>query len=302
MTHLHDNLYSVAFLRNDRAAMQAQVAWAQGNPGGDRIFAAQSDTDAYYGHLHQACEFTQKSVDTAKAAELPESAAIWMAEAAMHEVALGNPQQARSLIQDALQLAPNSKDVRSLAATVYAKTGDEPPALQITCDLQALYPSNIVIQKAWLPVVRAQLAMNKHNYEEALRQLQIVSPYETGQLTGNLSDSCMVPVLLRCLNKNQQALLEFQKLETNPGLIANCWSGPLAKLGTARAHAQSGEKSEAKVVRKTSDTVVRSRPRCSLGETSQKRNGQNPLTLCKRPRSNRKGHALCACPGRIVVW
>jgi tetratricopeptide (TPR) repeat protein len=263
---LHNNLYSVAFLRNDRAAMQAQVAWAQGNPGGDSVFAAQSDTDAYYGHLQQAREFAQKAVDNAKAAELHESAAIWMAEAAMHEAALGNPQQARSLIQDALQLAPNSKDVRSLAATVYAKTGDDPQALQITSDLQALYPSNIVIQKAWLPVVRAQLAMNKHNYEEALRQLQIVSPYETGQLTGNLSDSCMVPVLLvllrgeafLALNKNQQALLEFQKLETNPGLIANCWSGAMAKLGMARAHAQSGEKSEAKVVRETSDAVVRS--------------------------------------------
>jgi eukaryotic-like serine/threonine-protein kinase len=248
---LRDNLYSIAFLRNDRSAMQAQVAWAQANSGGDSILAAQSDTEAYYARLRSARQFTEKAVNAAKTAELPESAAIWTAEAAMHEASLGYPQQARTLVQDALRIAPSSKDVRSLAATVYARVGDEQDALQIASDLQALYPSNLVIQKAWLPVVRAQLAMNKHNYEEALRQLQIVSPYETGQLTGSLSDSCMVPVLLRgetflALNKHQQALLEFQKLETNPGLIGNCWSGPLAKLGMARAHAQSGAKNEAK--------------------------------------------------------
>lgn len=248
---LHDNMYSIAFVRNDHNGMQAQVDWAQGKSGGDSIFASASDTEAYYGRLQKARQFTRKAVDTAKAADLPESAAIWTGQAAMREAILGNPKEARSLIQDALKLAPDSKDVRSLAASAYARIGDESQAREIASDLQALYPSNVIIQKAWLPVVRAQLAMNQHKYDEAVQQLQIVSPYEMGQLTANLSDSCMVPVLLRgesflALNKSQQALIEFQKLEANPGLIGNCWSGPLAKLGMARAHAQSGAKTEAK--------------------------------------------------------
>jgi tetratricopeptide (TPR) repeat protein len=248
---LHDNMYSIAFVRNDRAGMQSQLDWAQGKSGGDSILAAQADTEAYYGHLQKARQFMQKAVDTAKAADLAESAAIWTGEAAIREAVLGYPKEARTLIQDSLKLSPDSKDVRSLAATAYARIGDEARAREIVSDLQALYPSNIVIQKAWLPVVSAQLAMNQQHYDEALRQLQIVSPYEMGQLTANLSDSCMVPVLLRgesflALNRSQQALIEFQKLEANPGLIGNCWSGPLAKLGMARAHAQAGAKGEAK--------------------------------------------------------
>jgi tetratricopeptide (TPR) repeat protein len=248
---LHDNMYSIAFVRNDHITMQTQVDWAQGKSGGDSIFASQSDTEAYHGHMQKARQFTRKAVDTAKAADLPESAALWIAEAAMREAIVGNSKEARSQIQEALKLTPDSKDVRSLAATAYARIGDEPNARAIASDLQALYPSNVIIQKAWLPVVRAQLAMNERKYDEAIQQLQIVSPYEMGQLTANLSDSCMVPVLLRgesllALHKPQMALIEFQKLEANPGLIGNCWSGPLAKLGMARAHAQSGAKTEAK--------------------------------------------------------
>lgn len=248
---LHDNMYSIAFVRNDHGTMQAQLDWAQSKPGGDAIFAAQSDTEAYYGHLQKARQFTRQAVDTAKATDLAEAAAIWTAEAALREAILGYPKEARSFIQEALKLSPDSKDVRSLAAAAYARIGDEPHAREIASDLQALYPSNIVIQKAWLPIVRAQLAMNQHKYDEAVLQLQIVSPYEKGQLTANLSDSCMVPALLRgesflALNKSQLALIEFQKLETNPGLIGNCWSGPLAKLGIARAHTHSGAKAEAR--------------------------------------------------------
>src|SRR6516164_196549 len=42
-----------------------------------------------------------------------------------------------------------------------------------------LYPSNIAIQKAWLPVIRAQLAMNRKQYEESLAQLRVVGPYRS---------------------------------------------------------------------------------------------------------------------------
>ena len=169
----------------------------------------------------------------------------------MREAVLGYPKEARGLVHEALQFAPHSKDVRALAAVVYARIGDEQNARAIAGDLQALYPANIAIQKAWLPMIRAQLAMNKRNYEEGLQQLRVVSPYERGQLTGNVSDSCMVPVFLRgesllALNKSADAVTEFQKIETSPGLVVNCWSGSLAKLGMARADAQSGAKTDAK--------------------------------------------------------
>jgi hypothetical protein len=61
----------------------------------------------------------------------------------------------------------------------------------------------------------------------------------------------MIPAYLRGeaflgLQQGPHALGEFQKIEHNPGITGNCWSGPTAKLGEARAEAQSGFTAEAK--------------------------------------------------------
>jgi tetratricopeptide (TPR) repeat protein len=249
---LHSNRYSLAFLKNDTVGMEQEAAWAANKPGGDdSILAAQADTEAFYGRLAKARELTRKAVDSAKGAELPESAATWVVEGAMREVMFGNMDEAKQSAREALRLAPESKDVRAMAALIFARTGDDAEALKITDDLRATYVSNMVMQKAWLPVVRAQMALHKKQNAEAIEQLEVVAPYEKGQLTGNLSDSCMIPVYLRAeaelnIQKAGAALAEFQKIETSPGIIGSCWSGPLARLGEARARAANGSTAEAR--------------------------------------------------------
>ena len=41
-------------------------------------------------------------------------------------------------------------------------------------------------------------------------------------------------------------MAEFQKFSPDAGIVRSRWSSPLAKLGTARAKAMSGSKSQAK--------------------------------------------------------
>jgi eukaryotic-like serine/threonine-protein kinase len=249
---LHANLYAVAFAKGDSALMQRELAWAAGKPNGeDSLLAAQSDTEAYFGRLQKAREYTRRAVESAKKAELPESAAVWGVEAAMRELMFGYPDEARKNAESALQLAPESKDVRALAALVFARLGDDAKAQKIMDDLRALYVSNMVIQKAWLPVVQAQMKLRKKQYADAINSLEGVTPYEKGQLTGNLSDSCMIPAFLRGeaqlgAGNARQALAEFQKFSTDAGIVGSCWSAPLAILGTARAQALSGGTSQAK--------------------------------------------------------
>jgi tetratricopeptide (TPR) repeat protein len=250
---LHSNLYSLGFLKGDNALMQQQLAWAAGKPGGeDSLLATQSDTEAYYGRLQKAREYTERAVQSAQKAELPESAATWKVEAGLREALFGYPAEAHKNAEAALKLAPESKDVRALAALVFARVGDEAQAQAIMDNLRALYVSNMAIQKAWLPVVRAQLAIRNKQQASAVQFLEIVAPYEKGQLTGNLSDSCMIPAYLRGeaflgLQKNREALGEFHKIQSYPGITGSCWSGPLSKLGAARAAAQAGSTSEAKI-------------------------------------------------------
>jgi tetratricopeptide (TPR) repeat protein len=250
---LHSNMYSLAFQKGDTALMEEQLAWAAGKPNGDdSLLAAQSDTEAYYGRMKKAREYTKRAVDAALAADLKESAGTWEDQAGMREAMFGYSAEAQKNAEEALKLAPDSKDIRAMAALIFARTGNLGRAQSITDDLRALYVSNTVMQKAWLPVVRAQIAMQKRQEADAIQQLEIVLPYEKGQLTGNLSDSCMIPAYLRGeaelrLQKTRLAAVEFQKIEANPGIIGNCWSGPLAKLEKARAQAASGSLSEAKI-------------------------------------------------------
>jgi tetratricopeptide (TPR) repeat protein len=249
---LHANMYSLAFVKGDTALMQQQLNWAAGKPNGeDTLLAAQSDTEAYYGRLKKARDYTRRAVDSSLKADLKESAATWAAQAGMREAMFGYPAEAQKYAEEALKFAPNGKDTRALAALIFARTGNETRAQAIADDLRALYVSNTVMQKAWLPVVRSQMAMRKQRYAEAVQLLEVVLPYEKGQLTGNLSDSCMIPAFLRGeaeLNAQRahQAALEFQKIEVNSGITGNCWSGPLAKLSKARAQAAAGSPAEAR--------------------------------------------------------
>jgi tetratricopeptide (TPR) repeat protein len=190
-------------------------------------------------------------VDSALKADLKESAATWMVQSALREAVFGNSAQAQRDAEEALKLSPESKDVRAMAALVFARTGNKAQARSISDDLSALYVSNTVMQKAWLPLVHSQMAMHEQKYEEAIRLLEVVLPYEKGQLVGNLSYSCMIPAYLRGeaqlgAKAPHQAALEFEKIEANPGLIGNCWAAPLSGVAKARALAASGSTAEAK--------------------------------------------------------
>jgi hypothetical protein len=86
---------------------------------------------------------------------------------------------------------------------------------------------------------------------QAVDLLEAARPYERGQLIGNLSYSCMIPVYLRgeaylAMKRGAPALAEFQKLGDNPGVVGNCWSGALALLGKGRAQAMSGSANAAR--------------------------------------------------------
>jgi tetratricopeptide (TPR) repeat protein len=176
---------------------------------------------------------------------LAEPAAIWEANAALREAAFGNMEEARKGAAKVLEMAPVSRDPLMLAALVFSLAGDEAKTRPLLDDLRAGYVSNTVVQLAWIPTVQAQLQTLKKNPTGAVQLLEPVIPFERGQLIGNLSSTCIVPAYVRgqaylSANQAQQALVEFQKILDSRGVVGNCWSGALAKLGHARAQALAG--------------------------------------------------------------
>jgi eukaryotic-like serine/threonine-protein kinase len=162
---LLQNRYRLAFLKDDTAQMAQLVSTAMGKPGSeDLLLATQAGTEGWYGKLKNAHELTQRAMDSALHNDATESAATYLAVAALPEVESGNREQARTDADAALKLAP-SRDVRTIAALVLARAGDTAGAKELAAELDKRFPLDTVVQRYWLPTVRAAVAVEGKNPE-----------------------------------------------------------------------------------------------------------------------------------------
>jgi serine/threonine protein kinase/predicted Zn-dependent protease len=244
-SYLHLAIYQTAFVRGDQETMQQQLAWAAGRPGEeDWLLSAQSDTEAYFGRLAKAREFSQRAIDSAKRADAKETAALWQVNAAMREAEFGNASSARLNAMAGLALVPG-KDVRSLAALALARAGDAAQAQKLFDTLNKDFPQNTIVQGYWLPAIRAAMELNTKNAARAMEILKTAVPLELGQ-SQPFNVGMLYPVYLRgqaylLARQGKEAAAEFQKMVDHRGIVLNFPLGALARLGLARSYALQGD-------------------------------------------------------------
>ena len=239
---LHNALYALAFLGSDSAAMAEQQLWFAGKPEENFGLALASDTEAYGGHLDKARELTKRAVASAVRADSKEAGAIWQENAAIAQAAYGNPVEARRLAAEALKLVPTSQGVEAEAALAFAMAGDKARAESLAQGLGKRFPLDTQMQSLWLPAVQAQLALDSKNPTAALTALQAASPVEFGSIGFLNNASCLYHMYVRgeaylAAGQGVAAAAEFQKIVDHSGIVWNCWTGALARLGVARANA-----------------------------------------------------------------
>jgi hypothetical protein len=247
---IHNALYALAFLGADSAVMAEQQQWFAGKPDYENFgLALASDTEAYGGHLRKARELTKRAVESAIRADSKESGAIWQAIAAQREVAYGYAAEARQRAAEALKLAPASQGVESEASLAFAMAGDTARAESLAQDLGRRFPLDTQMQSLWLPAIQAQLALDGKNPAVALNALQAASPIELGNIPLGNNTSCLYDVYVRgeaylAAGQGSAAATEFQKILDHSGIVWNCWTGALARLGVARANALEARSSQ----------------------------------------------------------
>jgi len=187
-------MYQLAFLQNDAAAMREQVAWARGKPGSeDFLLYLQSNTEAYYGRLPKAREFTRQAVDSAMHNDAKEVAATYEAYAAVREAEFGDKAQAHQDATAALALFPEGQDVRSWAALALAQIGDAQQCQRLVNRLNNNFPNDTVVQGYWLPSVRATIEVAHGNASKAIELLQAASFLRTGWAGAPAARLCARP-------------------------------------------------------------------------------------------------------------
>jgi tetratricopeptide (TPR) repeat protein len=246
---LRQSMYYLAFLQRDAAQMEQQVAWAAGKPGvEDALLSMQSDTEAYYGRLNKAQNFSHRAVDSAGRADAGETAALWQVNAALREAELGNTASARQGVTAALALSPG-RDVKVFAALTLARIGAAHQAKALAEELEKNYPTNTLLKLYWLPTINAAIGLSKGNSSQSLVLLETAAPYELGD-PPPLQVGTLYPAYLRgqaylLAQDGTAAAAEFQKLLDHRGIVLNFVTGSLTHLQIGRAFALQGDTARA---------------------------------------------------------
>jgi tetratricopeptide (TPR) repeat protein len=236
------NLYALAFLRGDAAEMREQAEWAAGKPGSeDQMLSVESDTEAWFGRLGKARELSRRAVESAGRNDQGESAALWQANAAIREALFGNMDEARRSAAAAVVLAPGSRASEPQAALAYALAGDAPHAQSLVKDLADKFPKDSVLREILLPTIRAQIEVGRKNFLRAVQLVEPTAPYQLSPL-GSAPNSCLYPMYVRGMahlgaQQGSAAFADFQTILDHRGLLWNCTTGPLSRLGLARTYA-----------------------------------------------------------------
>jgi eukaryotic-like serine/threonine-protein kinase len=239
---LHLPEYELAFLTGDAEGMGRQADWAAGRPQiEDLVLSFQADTEAYYGRLAKARNFSRRAVDVAVRNSSKENAAMWQVNAAMREAEFGNKEVAKQNVVKALTLSQGGTGVRVFAALTLARIGEIARAKRIAKELERDYPSDTLLKGYWLPTIKAAMELYGKNSDQALSLLEPASPYELGT-PSQLQIGTLFPVYIRgqaqlIAHNGAAAAKEFLKFEEHRGVSVNFPLGALAHLGVARANA-----------------------------------------------------------------
>jgi hypothetical protein len=229
--------------------MEQQLTWAAGKPGDeDVMLAAQADTEASYGRMNRARDFTRRAVDSAMRSDSKEEAALWQVIGALHEVEVGNSAAAKQQVAAALTILPG-RDVKVLSALTLARAGDTARAKQLVKELQKEYPVNTLLKLYWIPTIDAMSEVGEGNPTQAVLDLEPAAPYEMG--SAGTAVASLYPAYVRGLahlleRNGSAAVLEFQKHLDHRGLMANYVTGALAHLQIGRAYALASDTAKAK--------------------------------------------------------
>jgi tetratricopeptide (TPR) repeat protein len=242
--------YVLAFLKNDKAQLAQFASSAMGKPGAeDLTLALQADTEGWYGRLSKATEFTHRAMLSAQRNDAKETAAFYQAEAALREVEAGYQSQARADAIGAIKIAPNH-DVRAMAGLALARAGDAQGAERVAAELDKAFPLDTLVQRYWLPTIRAAVALDRKDPQGAVELLKDAAALEFGSPTSTSTILC--PAYVRgkaflMLRDGGRAAAEFQKFIDRRGLVSTFPWGAIARLDLARAYALQGESAKARV-------------------------------------------------------
>jgi eukaryotic-like serine/threonine-protein kinase len=237
--------YWIAFLRNDEKEMERLVQRSSDLPGAQAILLSeQSNTAAYHGHFQKAREFSRAAENLMERDANKELAASYLVQAALRESEVGEFARAQQYISRAQKLS-HGQDVATLTAVALLQIGSVNQAEALCRELDKQWPEGTIVQKYWLPAIRAEIDLRQARPSKAIDDLGVATPLEFAN-PGSTAVPTLYPAYVRAqaylaMGNDPRAAAEFRKLTDRPGLVLNYPLGALAHLGLARAYKSTGD-------------------------------------------------------------
>jgi eukaryotic-like serine/threonine-protein kinase len=243
---IHLIRYWIAFVRHDPKEMENELRvlgdLAREDPQTNfRLLLAEMATEMYYGNLAQARGFFQRLSDVR-----PGVSAFW----AILNAELGNKNEARAYAQRAAEVSKSGEENFAIALAA-ARASDILLAEKFAAEFDRHPPSSWLLQKRYLPVMRAAMAMARGNAAEAIEHLRVVNGNTQYWSNDPSSADGLMPAYFRGqaylqLRQGKEAAAEFQRLVDHPGIVVNAPFGPLSRVGLARAYMLQGNVAKAR--------------------------------------------------------
>ncbi len=242
---IHLYLLEIAFLEHNQPVIDEQMSWAAGEPGIEDLFLDRyAGVLAFQGQLAKAREYTSRATDASRRAGEKETAAGYLIEAAQREALFGNFADAHRLADSALALS-HDRDTRFGAAAALALAGSSAQANSLADQLDHDFPDDTFVQFIYLPVIRAAVALDQNNPQQAVEALEAATPYDTG-MAGGLLQVYVRGLAFLAEGDGRSAQAQFEKVQAWPGVVLTSPIEPLSRLQLARAYQLEGQHDKAK--------------------------------------------------------
>jgi tetratricopeptide (TPR) repeat protein len=147
---------------------------------------------------------------------------------------------ARRLVDLSLRLTPNSARQKAWATIPLARAGEVQRPEALLNELSRQPAQGTTMDKLIIPSIRAAVHLNRKNPAAAVEDLRPALPNDLGGYSDGVTAYYRGLAYLD-LKAWKEAAAQFEKLLANHGAVGIDVYWPLARLGLARAYAQTGD-------------------------------------------------------------
>ncbi len=231
--------YALALLGGDQPAMDREVQWAVGKFFEPDMLAAQASASSRRGQLRKAEESAQHGKEIYQNQERKENASQLMSNLAVTQALFGDCQHAKGSASEALNLSHGRIELTA-AAFAFAICNATPQSQSLIDEAAKLYPKDTGVSVIGLPIIRAQLEINRGNGAAGVQALEPLRRYDDGVMAAHGSRYVRGLAYLQ-QRVGAEAATEFQNILNHREVDISSSLYPLAYLGLARAAALKGD-------------------------------------------------------------